>query len=174
MTDPEVEAMGALSGVLGILEEDARGRVLRWAAERYGASIGLAATASVPRQAHGETMGAIDDEVAPTNALAFSHFAELFDAAHPKSDVDKAIVAGYWFQVIQKQPSFQSLQLNTELKHLGHVINNITDAIASNQERKPARIIQLRKSGSSRQARKTFKLTSEGITYVRGMIGHAR
>jgi hypothetical protein len=62
--------------------------------------------------------------------------------------------------------------LNTELKNLGHAIPNITDALTSNIEKKPQRVIQLQKAGTSRQARKTYKVTHEGLVYVAGMLGH--
>ena len=80
------------------------------------------------------------------------------------------LVAGYWLQAIKGEPSFQALELNKELKNLGHPIGNVTDALTSNKDRKPSRILQLRKAGSSRQARKTYKLTHEGLIFVQGMI----
>lgn len=166
--------MAAVAGVLGSLEDEARSRVIRWAAERYGVSLGGAARPNVKRRTNEDADEATSGEEVASEAPQFEHFAELYNVARPKTEADKAIVAAYWFQVINKQPSFQSAQLNTELKHLGHVIANVTDAVASNQNRKPARIIQLRKSGSARQARKTYKLTTEGIVYVEGMIGHGR
>ena len=36
MGDPEVDAMSAIVSALDGLEEEARGRVLRWAAKQYG------------------------------------------------------------------------------------------------------------------------------------------
>jgi hypothetical protein len=172
MSDPEIEAMTAVAAALRDLEEDAQGRVLRWAAERYGVTLGL----PVPRSSLNgtpestATLDDISDEEISAESPKFEHFAELYHAANPKTDVDRALVAGYWFQAIQEQPSFQAAQLNLELKHLGHALKNVTDALDSNQSKKPARIIQLRKSGSARQARKTYKLTHEGLVYVQGMI----
>jgi hypothetical protein len=37
-------------------------------------------------------------------------------------------------------------------------------------DKKPQRIVQLQKSGSSKQARKTYKVTHEGLVYVQGML----
>jgi len=39
MDDPEIDAMSAVVSSLAGLEDDAQGRVLRWAAERYGVSL---------------------------------------------------------------------------------------------------------------------------------------
>lgn len=73
-------------------------------------------------------------------------------------------------QVVKDQEQWQSRALNSELKNLGHPIANITDALSSNMRRKPQRIMQLRKSGNSRQANKTYKVTHEGLIYVQGMV----
>lgn len=36
--------------------------------------------------------------------------------------------------------------------------------------KKPQRVVQLQKSGNSRQGRKTYKVTHEGLVYVQGML----
>lgn len=82
-------------------------------------------------------------------------------------------MAAYWVQAVQGHDKWQSTALTAELKNLGHAIPNITDALTSNIEKKPQRIIQLQKSGSSRQARKTYKVTHEGLIYVQGMLATA-
>jgi hypothetical protein len=79
-------------------------------------------------------------------------------------------VAAYWVQVHEGQGQWQSRRLNSELKHLGHAIPNITEALNSNMRKKPQRVIQLKKSGSAKQANKTYKATNEGIVYVQGML----
>lgn len=168
--------MGRVSSALGPLEDDARERVVRWAAERYGVAaagrppLGGGSAGGGGGQPNGLAGTPTDEEIA-AEAPTFDHFAELFNAANPKTDVDKALVAGYWFQSVQGHPSFQAAQLTKELKNLGHAVGNITDALDSNIRRKPARVLQLAKSGSSKQARKTYKLTHEGQVFVQGMIG---
>ncbi|MFF3754824.1 hypothetical protein ACFYYH_31000 [Streptomyces sp. NPDC002018] len=172
MSDPEIGAMSAIAGALHDLEEDAQGRVLRWAAERYGVVLSSPAARNGFKGASegGEEADEVSDEEISAEAPKFEHFAELFHAAAPKTDVDRALVAGYWFQVIQGDPAFQSADLNKELKNLGHALKNVTESLKGNQEKKPARVIQLRKAGNSRQARKLYKLTHEGLVYVQGMI----
>jgi hypothetical protein len=41
------------------------------------------------------------------------------------------------------------------------------------QERRPAHVRQVSKAGSSRPARKTYKLTTAGVNGVRAMLGRA-
>ena len=169
MGDPEIDAMSAVATALGDLEEEARDRVLRWAADRYGV-----AASPVARRADGvgSDPGAsyVTEEEIAEETPDYQHFAELFAAASPKSNEDKALVAAYWVQVHEAHDSWASRLLNAELKNLGHSIPNITDALSSNMKKKPQRVIQLKKSGNSRQANKTYKVTHEGLAYVQGML----
>jgi len=172
MGDPEIDAMSAVATALSELEEEAQGRVLRWAAERYGValpSVGRRAAAAV-RDDYGHDDGEVTDEEIAEEAPAYEHFAELFAAASPKTNEDKALVAAYWVQVHEGHATWASRLLNAELKNLGHSIPNITDALSSNMKKKPQRVIQLKKSGNSRQANKTYKVTHEGLVYVQGML----
>jgi hypothetical protein len=175
MLDPEIKAMSAVAEALAELEEAVQGRVLRWAVERYGASVPLSGQRGAARGEgpaadvdDGETD--IPEEQIVDEAPAYEHLAELFADAQPRTEVDKALVAAYWIQAIQGQPSWQASVLQRELKNMGQPINNITDALTKNMRKKPPRVIQLQKSGSARQARKTYKLTREGLVYVQGML----
>lgn len=172
MGDPEIDAMSAVATALTDLEEDARARVLRWAADRYGVVMASTARrADEGRAVHTEVgPSEVTDEEIAEEAPTYHHFAELFGAASPKTNEDKALVAAYWVQVHEAHESWASRLLNTELKNLGHSIPNITDALSSNMRKKPQRVIQLKKSGNSRQANKTYKVTHEGLVYVQGML----
>lgn len=168
MGDPEIDAMSAVATALADLEQDAQGRVLRWAADRYG----VVATLPSSSRSGGPGMVEPAEEVEETveQAPVCEHFAELFARAQPKTEPDKALVAAYWLQDIQGQTTWQSAALQKELKNLGHAIGNITDALSSNIRKRPQRVIQLQKKGSARQGRKTYKVTHEGLAYVRGML----
>jgi hypothetical protein len=167
--DPELDAMSAVSGALSSLDSDVQGRVLRWAAERFGirqapsnGGQGLDAGVGADRAT---SDGGVND-----GSREFEHFAELFSAVGATSDADKALVAAYWVQVVQGQDAWQSRTVNADLKNSGHAVGNITKALQRNIDKKPQLVIQLKKSGNSRQATKTYKLTTEGITNVEGML----
>ena len=172
-TDPlaEVKAMQKLAEAVADLDPEATGRVLRWAAERYGVAVPrtkagtgaiLGQSAAAPQLVNNGNGG---------GTLQFSEFAELFAAASPDSEADKALVAGYWFQFLEEKPEFGGQEVNAALKNLGHYIKNITSAFDTLKGRKPAPVVQLKKSGSTRQARKTYKLTTTGKTAVEMMVG---
>lgn len=105
-----------------------------------------------------------------TKKETFGSFAELYDAVGPDTHADKALVAGYWLQVCEGGESFDSLSANNELKHLGHRLPNITAALTKLKGMKPALVLQLKKSGTSKQARKTYKLTMAGEKALHEML----
>lgn len=175
MADSEVDAMAAVAGALAELEEGARHRILRWAADRYGVTLGKGGRPAPDGggKGGGYALDEITDEEITAEDPVFEHFADLFNACDPKTGEDKALVAAYWFQSVQGQPTWQSAHLQRELKNLGHAVPNIAESLSQGIRRKPARVLQVSKAGSSKQARKTYKLTHEGFVYVQGMMAAA-
>jgi hypothetical protein len=169
--DPEIEAIGVITTALGQLDDQqARLRVLHYANQRFGVGD------LEPRQPrhlpltpeHGNPSESPPSDVANAN---FPGFVDMFDKANPTSNVDKALVAAYWLQGSQSQASWGGQQVNNLLKDLGHGLGNVTHALTSAQERKPAFVRQVSKAGKAQQARKTYKLTTAGVTHVRTKLG---
>lgn len=157
MTISEVEAITAVDKALSELDDEAAVRVLRWAADKYGDK----AVEDPPAE----------QSVQPsTPSQQFEDIADLMAAAGPRSGVQRVLVATYWFQVIDQQPDVTGQQVNQALRNLGHAMSNITDAFSSLIRRKPQLAIQTAKTGSSRQARKKYKLTIAGINEVKRML----
>ncbi len=173
MPDPELQAMSAVADALKPLTEEERSRILRWSAERFGVQLGATTEQRTDRGGAGDEPEGLEKTDANESGSDYGHFAELFDAAGPDTSADKALVAGYWFQVVRNQDKFKSTELQTELKHLGHAVPNITEAMTANIKKKPARVLQIAKSGTSKQARKSYKLTREGQKHVEALISGA-
>ena len=161
----ELKAMQDLAGVLAELDADAKRRVLKWAADRYQAK-----PAAPQPAAHHEADHSATPPPPPPREPAFGDFADLFDAANPESGVENALVAGYWFQAVQKNAELDSQQLNSALKNLGRPSSNITRDLDSLMTRSPRLVIQVRKDGNTKQARKRYKLTTEGLRSVERML----
>lgn len=180
MADPEIEAMASLAGALEDLDQDARGRVIRWAAERYTVSLGgtppngLADARSRETRPDDEGQRDDPDDDESSGGLEmpqkFQHFAELYDAVAPSIDPERVLVASYWTQVINGKASFGSQELNKNLKDLGHAVGTINKAMATNMRKKPALILQVSRGGSARQARKTYKLSEAGRKWVESKL----
>jgi hypothetical protein len=161
----EIDAMKTVGQALEPLTDVERRRVLHWAHSRYGTGQS--------REGVAAPSGAISydtDKVVIAHFASHKTFAELFDAANPTSEKDKALVAAYWVQVCSQFESFAAQTLNGELKDLGHGVSNITESLTRLKNDRPALILQLKKSGTSKQARKTYKLTQEGLRRVETMF----
>jgi hypothetical protein len=157
----ELEAMKTIAAALEPLDAAARARALQWAISRFHSS---GAPMTIGGLAPSNEPGSEPERSGP-----FGSFAELFDAASPTTEKDKALVAAYWMQVCQGATSFPAQSLNDLLKDLGHRVGNITEALNQLKSERPALVLQLKKSGTSKQARKTYKLTSEGAKRVSAM-----
>jgi hypothetical protein len=156
----EVEAMRKIAEALRPLSPEAATRTLRWALDGYKTKL----SPEFPPPAIGET--------SPTPGQ-LTDVAEVFAAASPKHGPDKALVAAYWVQQVKGQADFDSQTINSELKHLGHGVPNITVTLGALIAQRPQLVIQLRKEGSTRQARKRYRLTREGIHKVEQMMRRA-
>lgn len=145
----ELAAMRRVAAALQDLRDDgARWRVLRWALEHFPAQR---------------------DEVARRERV-FATLANLFAAVEPRRERDKALVSAFWFQRQSPAGSFTAQEINKGLKDLGHRVVNITGALGDLAEQSPRLVAPLEKSGKTRQARKTYRLTPAGMDAVRGMV----
>ena len=160
--DKETKAIGEIAGIVSALDEDQRERVLRYIAERFNIAGSSRSLKLSP--------GGISAQPSVDKSAGFSDLASLVDATRPDTDPMRALAAGYWLQVCKGSPSFDAQTANTELKHLGHPSSNITVALGSLINQKPALALQLRKSGNSKQARKSYKITEAGIRRVKAML----
>jgi hypothetical protein len=156
----EIDAMKAIDTAMGSLEPDEAKRVLRWAVDKFGQNeVSVVET----RVGRGRT-------IAGAPVAGFERISDLMDVAEPDSIVDHVLVASYWFQVVQGRENFTGQEVNSELKDLGHPASNITDSFNSLIKRKPAAVRQVQKTGSTKQARKLYRLTNEGVRAVERML----
>jgi hypothetical protein len=100
----------------------------------------------------------------------YATFPDLYHAADPATEADKALVAGYWIQVSEQKGEFDSYRANSSLKEMGYTVSNITRAFDELMAKDPKYVMQVKKTGTSKQARKTFKLTTAGIKRVAEML----
>jgi hypothetical protein len=147
--EQEIQAMKVVAAALAGLRDDrARSRVLRWALEHFPAQH--------------------DARSRPDRG--FETLADLFAAAEPRRERDKALVSAYWFQRQAPSGSFTAQEINKGLKDLGHRVVNITGALGDLAEQSPRLVAQLEKAGTTRQARKLYRLTPAGTEAVTQML----
>lgn len=165
----EIDAMRAVADALKGLDPQGRTRVLNWAAAAFGTVALVSRDSTEPLPSAG-AVSSSSSRVPERPTSAFESIADLYAAAQPSGDAEKALVGAYWFQVVKGEQDFDSQTINRELKHLGHGVSNITQALNALISRKPQVVIQTRKSGTSQQARKRYKLTTSGQQVAERMI----
>jgi len=169
----EVVAMGKVVEALKGLQLDAVARVLGWASNAYKVEVKKTETRKVTPDHDDEP----NDEVNGNGdrngnrQARFVDLAELYAATSPDSEADKTLVAAYSAQFLDNKPEFGAFEINQALKNLGHPIGHITTAFDTLKARKPALVMQLKKAGTSKQARKTYRLTLAGKSAVEAMVG---
>lgn len=160
----ELDVVKDVRDLLLQLPADARERALNYVLSLYKADYGPSQT-PVSRP----------NGMAPLNGQnAEAPFTETFDEfierVDPQSNSDTALAAGYWIQVKEQSGSFTANEVNSLLKNLGRNIKHITNTYSVLQRNKPSYVIQIKKKGSSKQARKIYKVTTAGISAVNNMI----
>jgi hypothetical protein len=160
--DEEIAAMGAVSKALEPLSPAVRSRVLSWASARYDVNV--------PKPAGTATNETPSDL---SQRGRFADVANIFYVANPTTNGDKVLVVSYWLQEIDGLKDLDSQRVNANLKQLGHGIANITSAFTELMTSKPKFAIQVRKAGSSKQARKRYRITAEGIKRVEELVAGA-
>jgi len=156
--DEELEALTSIQKTLeGVDDDEAQKRIVAYLVSRYGTAEAV------------QRRGALRRDVAEQE-FEFADVADLYHAAQPQTEAEKALVVGYWFQVCEKQGGFDGQTVNTALKHLGEGVSNITAAMSALADRKPALAMQVKKKGTTRQARKQYRLTKPGIEAVERMV----
>ena len=161
----EIEAMRVVAGALKNLGPGARDRVIRWTCEKYGlqqprqAQVARFPSQLTESSEHSGEGGSVD-------------LANLYATCQPKTDAEKTLVVSYWLQETQGVSGIDAQKVNTELKHLGHGVGNITRAFDKLMENKPQLMIQTKKAGTTKQARKTYRVTTEGRNMIEQMRQH--
>lgn len=159
--DAELSAMQKVLETLEALAPEQRERVITWVISRLGPA---------PKDNRATPVTKITSNGRLAQGLNVTEFAELFDVCRPSEEKEKVLIAGYWYQFIDGNDSFDSQSINRQLKHLGHGIKNVTSAFTRLMKEKPALAIQIRKSGGSKQSRKLYKVTDAGKKYVDAMM----
>jgi hypothetical protein len=156
------EINAAVSSYDPVLKERARDLLLKQA---FGTGVAQVQPSS---QASGAP-APLETRVDATGAVPFSALIEKWS---PSTQADWALLGAYYFQKIMGEQNVTGFQVSTELKQHGYGVTNITDSFSANMEAEPARILT-KKSGKSKQAKKSYRVTTAGIKYVEDRLNGA-
>jgi hypothetical protein len=91
----------------------------------------------------------------------------------PETMAERALIGAYTLSRGKADKTVTSQAINAELKRAGIPVPNITRAIESNLRAKPPLMMQKKKMGTTRQARKQYAITPEGVEFVENKLRSA-
>jgi hypothetical protein len=169
-SDAELKAMTTCFEVVSALPVDAQKRVISWLTGRFGSpqehkTSALNDEKNASRKESHETK-----TTAETEGHSSSDFAELFSKANPKTAADKVLFAAWFISEKMGQKEFKSLTINGMLTPLGHKPASVSVEVARLVAAKPALMLQTRKEGKAKQARKLLKISEAGKVAAKKML----
>lgn len=98
---------------------------------------------------------------------------KLVEQWRPETMAERALLGAYVLSKGRPDRTVTSQAINAELKRNGLPVPNITRAIESNLRSRPPLMTQKKKMGTTRQARKQYAITQEGVEHVQARLGAA-
>lgn len=152
----------AISSYDPVLKEKARDILLEHAFSGAGAPAAAGAPSRRPRgRPRRQTDGEAD---APS-------LASLLERWTPATMAEKALLGAYYVSRVRGEGNVTSQAINSELKRNSMPISNITRAIEANMRPDRPLMVQEKKMGSTKQARKQYSITPEGVEFVERRLG---
>ena len=94
----------------------------------------------------------------------------LVEQWRPETMAERALLGAYVLSKGRPDRTVTSQAINAELKRNGLPVPNITGAIEANLRSRPPLMTQKKKMGTTRQARKQYAITQEGVDHVEGRL----
>lgn len=120
-----------------------------------------------PRRRPGRPKGSGTGRRGPRGGMAMP---SLLGQWTPETMAERALMGAYTLSRGKADKTVTSQAINAELKRAGIPVPNITRAIESNLRAKPPLMVQKKKMGTTRQARKQYAITPEGVEFVDGKL----
>jgi hypothetical protein len=120
-----------------------------------------------PRRRPGRPRGSGTGKRGPRGGVAMG---SLLGQWSPETMAERALIGAFTLSRGKADKTVTSQAINAELKRAGIPVPNITRAIESNLRAKPPLMVQKKKMGTTRQARKQYAITPEGVEFVEAKL----
>jgi len=171
-TEPKIDILLTCHEALGTLAVDDKKWVIAQLSSRITAGGGVSKMVAPQKANSGKTPSNDGDESADSVDLTGSNddFAELFSKASPQTE-DQKVLLGAWLLFGRNGvKKFRGLDVSKQLKLTGHEVNSVTVSLGRLGKLKPALVVQIAKDGKSKQARKSYSITSEGCKAAQKLL----
>lgn len=156
-----------IAGYDPVLKERARDILLRTALPEFEVNAASARMAEGAAES-ADAGGGMPAPRAPTS------LRELAREAAPRRASERALLGAYYLSAVRGQETLGSQAINAELKRANLTVSNITRAIETNTHARPPLMEQLKKLGTTKQARKQYVITETGIARVEQRLAGGR
>jgi hypothetical protein len=193
--DPEIIAMSETFEALKHLSTDQIRRIIHWIKDRFGLVEGKAP--AEPIVSISEPVTAREEEVIPEavpepivkeeppapkppqkkDIIDYDTVLDLFAEANVKKVSDKILLMAAYLQERLNFKEISSYDINFRLKRIGHGVQNISSSIngiLKRKQREAPLMMELKKEGASKQARRKFKVTDEGLKKARTFLKNSK
>ncbi|UCH92754.1 MAG: hypothetical protein JSV88_20995 [Candidatus Aminicenantes bacterium] len=102
--------------------------------------------------------------------MKYETLEELFSGSTVKTVVAKILLAAAFLQENKNKKELSSYDISSSLKASGQPLKNASIGINSLMSRKPPLLIQTGTFGDSKQSRRKFRVTEEGLRIARNYI----
>ncbi|MBV9774821.1 MAG: hypothetical protein JO040_12780 [Gemmatimonadetes bacterium] len=151
----------AISSYDPVLKERARDILIERAFGPSSGSDQASASAPAPRP-----RGRPRKESGGEGGEDSADLGSLLSRWNPSTMSDKALLGAYYLSQVRGDENVTSQAINSELKRNGLAISNITRAIEANMRPDRPLMVQEKKMGSTKQARKQYRITPAGVDAV--------
>lgn len=131
--------------------------------------------AIIPREKdEKEEAGSAEASTKNLGIKRFKTIENLFLAADAKTVSERILLAGAFLQEKLDFPDFTSHDINSRLKKMGYGIENVTNAINSLLKRKKPLMIQTKKEGDTKQSKRRYLLSPDGLQIAHNCLRKAK
>jgi hypothetical protein len=102
--------------------------------------------------------------------LKFDTFEDLFFSSNAKSIAAAILLAASYLQERHNSKTLNTSEINAQMKKVGQQVQNISASINNLLTKKPPLLVQTGKLGDSKQARRQYRVTEEGLRIARNYI----
>lgn len=174
----ELEVMNELVTVFDGLDKGELRRIIAWLEDYFDVYEEECICADAPESdeniaetAEGLPYDEADNEDHLGSSSEPQDFEDLYNRVSPKTAIQKIVTAAYWLETHDEKDSWKSFEANKLLKSLGIKVSSVSGTLALESKKDIPFVELLAKSGDSMQARKTFRLSDAGVTFVEGRMG---
>jgi len=168
--DPELQAMSQVFEALKSLNNGQQRRIIHWVRDRLSSpEPEIIQPAPAPEA---ETIKPEPEiiQVDKKDLTRFDTVLDLFAESNVKKATSKILLMAAFLQERHNYHEFSSYDVNFRLKRIGHGVTNISSLINGILNKKPALMMQLDSENHSKQARRKFKVTAEGIKVAKSYL----